>query len=157
MQWIKNFRVTKPSEVHNPLRPLFWSIGSLNVFDAVYSLVINPEAISSFVACGLLPCCEDRRRVYQLLYTFAWQWLLCNITLLIILTLTAATDGFWQCSVRFDNTWYEDFASLYFDIWKLVAKQKVGFLPKYTQMLFFPFVPALYAYNHRCISFFNVP
>ncbi|RLN16670.1 uncharacterized protein C2845_PM02G43900 [Panicum miliaceum] len=30
----------------------------------------------------------------------------------------------YLCSVRFDNTWYEDFASLYFDIWKLVAKQK---------------------------------
>jgi len=49
-------------------------------------------------------------------------------------------------SVRYDKTRYEDSASLYFDIWKLVAKQKVGFLPKYTQMLLFPLVPALYSY-----------
>ena len=53
-------------------------------------------------------------------------------------------DYLW--SVRYDKTAYEDFASFYFDLWKLVAKQKVGFLPKYTQMLFFPFVPALYSY-----------
>ncbi|KAG2545009.1 hypothetical protein PVAP13_9KG400518 [Panicum virgatum] len=33
----------------------------------------------------------------------------------------------YLCSIRFDNTWYEDYASLYFDIWKLVAKQKMTF------------------------------
>uniref|UniRef100_J3N5B3 Uncharacterized protein n=1 Tax=Oryza brachyantha TaxID=4533 RepID=J3N5B3_ORYBR len=29
-------------------------------------------------------------------------------------------------SVEFDKTWYEDFACLYFEIWKLVAKQKMS-------------------------------
>ncbi|RLN41090.1 uncharacterized protein C2845_PM01G22540 [Panicum miliaceum] len=39
-------------------------------------------------------------------------------------TLTSKTKVY-LCSIRFDNTWYGDYASLYFDIWKLVAKQKV--------------------------------
>lgn len=38
-------------------------------------------------------------------------------------------NGYNEClwSVRYDKTRYEDSASLYFDIWKLVAKQKMSF------------------------------
>uniref|UniRef100_A0A0D9VAA5 Uncharacterized protein n=1 Tax=Leersia perrieri TaxID=77586 RepID=A0A0D9VAA5_9ORYZ len=40
-------------------------------------------------------------------------------------TLSSKTEEYlW--SVKFDKTWCEDFACLYFEIWKLVAKQKMS-------------------------------
>ncbi|CAN6291390.1 unnamed protein product [Urochloa humidicola] len=68
---------------------------------------------------------SERKRIENVVYYHAVKIAKDCTDIFSTLLHSGFAEYLW--SVRFDNTWYEDFACLYFEIWKLVAKEKMSF------------------------------
>uniref|UniRef100_A0A0A8ZIV7 Uncharacterized protein n=2 Tax=Arundo donax TaxID=35708 RepID=A0A0A8ZIV7_ARUDO len=72
-----------------------------------------------------LSCQIKRQRIERLAYYHAEKTAAEFPNIFSTLLHSAFTEYMW--SIWFDNTWYKDFACLYFEIWKLIAKEKMNF------------------------------
>ncbi|TKV90616.1 hypothetical protein SEVIR_9G041400v4 [Setaria viridis] len=68
---------------------------------------------------------SERKRIERVVFYHAVKIAKECTHIFTTLLHTGYSEYLW--SIRFDKTWYEDFACIYFEIWKLIAKQKMSF------------------------------